>query len=158
VVVLGGFGGDVTILGRSFGLHILEALRERRETSFSGLMEELGMNRATLSRTLGDLMNHGYVERRAYGRHRYYTATKKGLRKLEELKRPELTEDRIVQLVYRSLGERGVLERYPEVTREAVLQATRSATLAMMKSVRKTVEEELRGKRNGRERPGEVSR
>ena len=92
---MGGFGGDVTILGRSFGLNILEALRERRETSFSGLMGEMGMNRATLSRTLGDLMNHGYVERRAYGRHRYYTATKKGLRKLEELKRPELTEDKI---------------------------------------------------------------
>ena len=126
---------DVTILGRAFGLHILDALHQRRELSFSALLNELGMNRATLSRTLGDLMAQGYVERKPFGRHRYYKLTEEGLEKLEEYTNPVLTEDRIIQLVYKSLEEKGVLNQYPKVSREALLQATRALTLEMMEKI-----------------------
>jgi DNA-binding HxlR family transcriptional regulator len=126
---------DLTILGRAFGLHILDALHQKRELSFSALLNELGMNRATLSRTLGDLMAQGYVERKPFGRHRYYTITENGVKKLGEYTNPALTEDRIIQLVYKNLKEKGVLDQYPEVSREALLQATRVITLDMMDKI-----------------------
>jgi DNA-binding MarR family transcriptional regulator len=124
-----------TILGRAFGLHILDALHQKRELSFSALLHELGMNRATLSRTLGDLMAQGYVERKSFGRHRYYKVTEEGVKKLEEFTNPALTEDRIIQLVYKNLKEKGVLDRYPDVSRETLLQVTRSLTLEMMDNI-----------------------
>ncbi len=135
---------NATILGRSFGLHVLDALRERPELSFSALLSELGMNRATLSRTLADLVTQGYVDRRAFGRHRYYTMTDQGAAKLKELSNPILTEDRIAQLVFKDLGERGVLERYPGVSREAILQASRSKVASMIKKIEQELDEELR--------------
>jgi DNA-binding MarR family transcriptional regulator len=138
-----GLGSDRTVLGRSFGLHILEALRERPELSFTGLVDELGMNRATLSRTLADLVAEGYVERRRFGRHRYYSVTERGLEVLEELRSTVLTEDRIVQLVYRRLGEKGLLGQYPDVSRESVLQAIRSLTITMIKNIEEELGEEL---------------
>ena len=134
---------DATILGRSFGLHILDALRERPELSFSALLSELGMNRATLSRTLADLVAQGYVERRPFGRHRYYTITDEGATKLKELSSPILTEDRIAQLVFKGLSERGVLERYPGVSRESILQASRSKIPSMIKKIEQELDEEL---------------
>jgi len=134
---------DATILGRSFGLHILDALRERPELSFSALLSELGMNRATLSRTLADLVAQGYVERRPFGRHRYYTITDEGATKLKELSSPILTEDRIAQLVFKGLSERGILERYPGVSRESILQASRSKIPSMIEKIEQELDEEL---------------
>ncbi len=134
---------NATVLGRTFGLHVLDALRERRELSFSDLAHELGMNRATLSRTLGDLVAHGFVSRKAFGRHKYYTITDQGQGKLEELRNPDLTEDRIVQLVFKSLQEKGILDRYPDISREAVVQATRSLTLAMVEKIEEELDSEL---------------
>lgn len=113
-------------LGRVYSLHILDILQGSEESTFTDIIDELGISPTTLSLTLKDLVEEGLAERRVYGRSSYYSITDKGKKALKLQQRgPQFDIDRMTQLVAKRLREKGVLERY-QVSNEQLIQAIRA--------------------------------
>ena len=114
------------IRSRSYSLHILDVLLKSDESTFTEIIDELGISPTTLSLTLRDLVDEGLAEKRVYGRRSYYSITQKGKKALSlQPKGPQFDIDRMTQLVAKRLKEKGVLEKYPEVSNEQIIQAIR---------------------------------
>jgi len=124
------------VLGRTYSLHILDILLKSEESTFKEIIDELGISPTTLSLTLKDLMEEGFAEKRVYGRRSYYSITEKGKKALElQQKGPQFDIDRMAQLVAKRLREKGVLEKYPEVSNEQLMQAIRRRVKRFMDEV-----------------------
>ena len=59
-------------------LQILNVLGSREESTFTKIIDELGISRKTLRLTLEELVEQGFVEKRVHGRRSYYSITEKG--------------------------------------------------------------------------------
>jgi len=106
-------------------LHILDILQGSEESTFTDIIDELGISPTTLSLTLRDLVEEGLAERRVYGRSSYYSITNKGKKALRlQRKGPQFDIDRMTQLVAKRLREEGVLAKY-QVPNEQLIQAVR---------------------------------
>ena len=127
------------VLGRFYGPHVLHALRERHELTFGVLVRELGTSRSTLSKTLSDMVSAGLVNKRRYGRSTYYSITGKGSSLLENLEMGELTVDRMAQLAYKNLVDRGLIEIYSDVPRDQIIQEIRKKVVAMLEEFEEDV-------------------
>jgi len=124
-------------LGRAYGLHILDLLMGSEESTFTDIIDELGISPTTLSLTLKDLVEEGLAERRIYGRSSYYSITDKGRKALKlQRKGPQFDIDRMTQLVAKRLREEGVLEKY-QVPNEQLMQAIRRKVKRFMDEVGK---------------------
>jgi len=122
-------------LGRTYSLHILDMLQGCEESTFTGIVDELGISPTTLSLTLKDLVKEGLAERRVYGRSSYYSITDKGRKALRlQQKGPQFDIDRMTQLVAKRLREKGVLEKY-QVPNEQLIQAIRKKVQRFMAEV-----------------------
>jgi len=122
-------------LGRAYGLHILDILMGSEESTFTDIIDELGISPTTLSLTLKDLVEEGLAERRIYGRSSYYSITDKGKKALKlQRKGPQFDIDRMTQLVAKRLREEGVLEKY-QVPNEQLMQAIRVKVKRFMDEV-----------------------
>ena len=122
-------------LGRTYSLHILDMLQGCEESTFTGIVDELGISPTTLSLTLKDLVEEGLAERRVYGRSSYYSITDKGRKALRlQQKGPQFDIDRMTQLVAKRLREKGVLEKY-QVPNEQLIQAIRKKVQRFMAEV-----------------------
>lgn len=123
------------IYGRTYSLHILDVLLKSEESTFKEIIGELGISPTTLSLTLKDLVEQEFAEKRVYGRHSYYSITEKGKKALKlQPKGPQFDIDRMTQLVAKRLREKGVLEKYPEVSNEQLMQV-------IMKRVKRFIDE-----------------
>jgi len=121
--------------GRTYGLHILDILQGSEESTFTDIIDELGISPTTLSLTLKDLVAEGLAERRAYGRSSYYSITEKGKKALRlQRKGPQFDIDRMAQLVAKRLREEGVLEKY-QVPNEQLMQVIRRRVKRFMDEV-----------------------
>jgi len=122
-------------LGRTYSLHILDMLQGCEESTFTGIVDELGISPTTLSLTLKDLVKEGLADRRVYGRSSYYSITDKGRKALRlQQKGPQFDVDRMTQLVAKRLREKGVLEKY-QVPNEQLIQAIRKKVQRFMDEV-----------------------
>jgi len=122
-------------LGRTYSLHILDMLQGCEESTFTGIVDELGISPTTLSLTLKDLVKEGLADRRVYGRSSYYSITDKGRKALRlQQKGPQFDIDRMTQLVAKRLREKGVLEKY-QVPNEQLMQAIRKKVQRFMDEV-----------------------
>jgi len=122
-------------LGRAYGLHILDILLGSEESTFTDIIDELGISPTTLSLTLKDLVEEGLAERRVYGRSSYYSITDKGRKALKlQRKGPQYDIDRMTQLVAKRLREEGILEKY-QVPNEQLLQAIRVKVMRFIDGV-----------------------
>ncbi len=134
------------ILGRTYSLHILDILVKNEEFTFTEIIDELGISPTTLSLTLKDLVEDGFAEKRIYGRRSYYSITEKGKNALKlQPKGPHFDIDRMAQLVAKRLREKGVLEKYPEVSNEQLMQAIRRRVKRFMDEVAEELQQNFRG-------------
>jgi len=135
-----------SVLGRTYSLHILDVLHKSEESTFTQIIEELGISPTTLSLTLKDLLKEGLAEKRVYGRNSYYSITEKGKKTLELQQRgSQFDIDRMAQLVAKRLRENGVLEKYPEVSNEELMQAIRKRAQRFIDEVAEELQQNFKG-------------
>jgi predicted transcriptional regulator len=134
------------IRGRTYSLHILDVLMKSEESTFTEIIDEVGISPTTLSLTLKDLVEEGFAEKRVYGRNRYYSITKKGENALRlQPKGPQFDIDRMTQLVAKRLREKGVLDKYPEVSNEQLMHAVRKRVKRFIEEVAEDLQRDLKG-------------
>ena len=134
------------IRGRTYGLHILDILTKSDESTFTEIIDELGISPTTLSLTLKDLLTEGFAEKRVYGRSSYYSITKKGRKALgSQQKGPQFDIDRMTQLVAKRLRDEEVLERFPKVSNEQLMRAIRKKVKNFIEQISAELQQELKG-------------
>jgi DNA-binding MarR family transcriptional regulator len=134
------------IRGRTYSLHVLDVLMKSEESTFTEIIDEVGISPTTLSLTLKDLVEEGFAEKRVYGRNRYYSITEKGEKALRLRPRgPQFDVDRMTQLVAKRLREKGVLDEYPEVSNEQLMQAIRRRVKRFIDQVAEDLEINFKG-------------
>jgi len=132
------------IPGRTYSLHVLDILLKSEESTFTEIIDELRISPTTLSLTLKDLVEQGFAEKRAYGRRSYYSITEKGKRTLRlQQKGSQFDIDRMTQLVAKRLREKGVLEKYPHVSNEQLIQAIRNRVKRFIDEVAEELRQNL---------------
>jgi len=134
------------VRGRTYSLHVLDILMKSEESTFTEIMNELGISPTTLSSTLKDLVDQDLAEKRVYGRCSYYSITDKGKMALRsQPKGPQFDIDRMAQLVAKRLREKGVLEKYPEVSNEQLMQAIRKRVQGFVDEVAEEFQQNFQG-------------
>jgi len=132
--------------GRTYSLHVLDVLTKSEESTFTEIIKELGISPTTLSSTLKDLVEQDFAEKRIYGRCSYYSITEKGKMALRsQPKGPQFDIDRMAQLVAKQLKDKGVLEKYPEVSNEQLMQAIRKRVRHFIDEVEEELQENIQG-------------
>lgn len=134
------------VLRRTYSLHILDVLLKSEESTFTEIVDELGISPTTLSLTLKDLVEQGFTEKRVYGRRSYYSITEKGKKALRlQQKGPQFDIDRMTQLVAKRLRDKGILEKFPEVSSEQLMRAIRRRVKRFMDEVSQRLQEDFEG-------------
>lgn len=132
------------VLGRAYGLHILDAMSHSDESAFSDMLQELGISPTTLSSTLRELVDEGFAERRAYGRRTYYSITEKGSDFLRKQKGgAQFDIDRITQLVAKRLREDGTKDKYARIPNEEFVDAVRKRVRCFISEIGEELAEGL---------------
>ena len=91
-------------------------------------------------------MNEGFAQKRVYGRSSYYSITDKGRNALRsQRKGPQFDIDRMTQLVAKRLRDKGIIEKYSEVSNEQLMRAIRKKVKDFMQSVSEELQQDLRG-------------
>lgn len=134
------------IRGRAYSLHILDVLTQSDESTFTEMIDELGISPTTLSLTLKELVREGFAEKRIYGRSSYYSVTEKGRKALgSQQKGPEFDIDRMTQLVAKRLRDGKVLDRFPKVSNEQLMRAIRKKVRDFIQQVSEELQQDLKG-------------
>lgn len=103
---------EVPFLGKTYAFDLLKVL-EKGEFTFTGLLNEIKVSRATLSNTLQALVDEGYVNKEAIGRYTVYRIAEKGLRTLQpESQISDVLLKHLRDYVVQRLEERGIFQQY----------------------------------------------
>lgn len=134
------------VLRRTYSLHVLDVLLKSEESTFTEIIDELAISPTTLSLTLKDLVEGGFAQKRVYGRRSYYSITEKGQKALRlQPKGPQFDIDRMTQLVAKRLRDKGVLDKFPEVSNEQLMQAVRRRVKRFVDEVAEELQQDLKG-------------
>ena len=132
------------VMGRSYGIHILDAMSSSDESAFSDILQELGISPTTLSRTLKELVDQGLAQRRALGRRTFYSITDKGRKVLKNQKKgAEFDIDRISQLVVKRLREDQAADTLPDVGNEELALMVRRRVRRFVQDVAGDLKKDL---------------
>lgn len=143
---------NVPLLGRMYAGDILEALSEARELTFTSLLRHVGVCRRTLSLTLRDLVDEGFVVKRSRGKYSYYGITEKGSKVLSAYLGSGNTEfivERITKLSLRTLKTMGILKEKQDITEEQLMQMTRRKVVEFIRKLREDASKRLRDSPEG---------
>ncbi|MFB0522151.1 MAG: winged helix-turn-helix domain-containing protein [Candidatus Bathyarchaeia archaeon] len=95
-----------------YAFDLLKAL-ERGKFTFTGLLDEIQVSRATLSSTLQALVDEGYVNKQAIGRYTVYRITQRGLDVIQPSSEiSNVLLGHLTKYVARRLEERGLLKKH----------------------------------------------
>jgi len=124
---------DAPLLGREYAYPVLKALGEKGQATFTGLLTELDISRATLSATLQDLVDQSYVRKETMGKYSIYRLEEKGSRELTKRGGGEPVIERLILHIYGKMKEKGQVE--PDAEREEVLAAIREKAQELIEQI-----------------------
>lgn len=134
---------EVPFLGKAYARDLLHIL-ERRQSTFTGLLEEVKVSRTTLSNTLRALVEDGLIEKEEVGRYSVYRLTEKGLQAMQPSTGMEdFLMHILTDYVFRRLGERGLLERH-NIDKEELAEEIRKRAKRLLKEVVEGIEKSTR--------------
>ena len=136
---------EIPLLGREYAFPLLEALEKKGRTTFTGLLTELELSRATLSATLQDLVDEGYVQKETVGKYSVYRLKEKGFSELTRRSGGEHIIERLALHIYDKMNSQGRLERW-QAEREEILDTIREKARQLVEQVATSVTESLREK------------
>jgi Mn-dependent DtxR family transcriptional regulator len=125
----------VPLLGREYAYPLLQILEMKQKATFTRLLTELKISKSTLSATLQDLVKYGYVEKEIVGKYSVYRLKEKGSQELSKRIGEYSTIERISFYIYDKMREKGDLERFPESTKEEVLDTIRKQTQDIIEKI-----------------------
>lgn len=134
----------VPLLGREYAYPVLRALGENRQATFTGLLSELDVSRATLSATLQDLVDQDYVQKETLGKYSIYSLKEKGSRELTRATGSEPIIERLAIYIYEKMRDKGQVKSDAE--REEVLAAIREKAQQLVEQVAANAAELLKEK------------
>jgi len=134
----------VPLLGREYAYPVLRALGESGQATFTGLLSELDISRATLSATLQDLVDQGYVQKETLGKYSIYRLKEKGSRELTRGTGSEPIVERLAIYIYEKMRDKGQVKSDAE--REEVLAAIREKAQQLVEQVAASAVELLKEK------------
>ena len=130
------------MLGKMYAHDVLSILG-RGKFTFTGLLNEVKVSRATLSNTLQALVDEGYVSKEAIGRYSVYRITEKGFQTLEPQSKIEVVLlERLTDYVYKRLEERGMLEQY-DVDKNELKEDVQKHAQKLLKQIVESVEKAI---------------
>jgi DNA-binding PadR family transcriptional regulator len=123
------------LLGREYAYPVLRALGENGQATFTGLLTELDISRATLSVTLQDLVKQSYVHKETLGKYSIYRLKEKGSQELARRGGSEPFIERLALYIFEKMRDKGQVE--PDAEREEVLAAIREKAHELIDQVAK---------------------
>lgn len=109
---------------------------------------ELSMSRATLSVTLQDLVDGGYIHKENLGKYRVYRLAENGSHQLMKRGGYEVLLERLALYIYDRMGDKGHIKNRQEADKEEILdvikEKARQAVERVADSAAELLEEEER--------------
>jgi DNA-binding HxlR family transcriptional regulator len=113
---------EIPLLGREYAFPVLKALGKMGQSSFTGLLTELDISRATLSATLHELVNEGYIQKKTLGKYSVYRLEERGSQELT-IRNGDPVVEQLVSYIYEKMKSKGQIESNTE--KDEVLIAIR---------------------------------
>ena len=132
---------EIPLLGREYAFPLLEVLEKRGQTTFTGLLTELKVSRATLSSTLQDLVEEGYVQKETLGKYSIYRLKEKGSQELTRRIGCDPLVERVAVHIYEKMKSEGKIDFDTE--REEVLAAIREKAQQLIEQIANSASEIL---------------
>ena len=116
---------DIPLLGREYAFPVLKTLGKKGQSTFTGLLTELDISRATLSATLHRLVHEGYIQKETIGKYSVYRLEERGSQELT-IRNGDPVVEQLVNYIYEKMKSKGQIESNTE--KDEVLIAIREKT------------------------------
>lgn len=134
---------EVPLLGKMYAHDVLSILG-RGKFTFTGLLNEVKVSRATLSNTLQALVDEGYVSKEAIGKYTVYRITEKGFQTLQPKSQIEdVLLKRLTDYVVQRLEERGLFEQF-EIDEKELSEDIQKRAHKLMKEMIENLEKSIK--------------
>jgi len=137
---------DAPLLGREYAYPLLAVLGEKGRATFTGLLTELQISRATLSDTLQDLVGQGYVQKETVGKYSVYRLKEKGSQELSRRSGNAPVIEQLALFIYEKMKSSGQIGKWPDAEKEEILGAIKEKARQLVEQVAASVAELLREK------------
>lgn len=134
---------EVPLLGKTYALNLLKVLGKGKFT-FTGLLNEVKVSRATLTDTLQALVKENYVSRETVGRYTVYRIANKGLNVLQpglQVSNDLLTN--LTDYVTKRLEERGLFDKY-EVEEQELCEEIQKQAQKLLREMVENIERSIK--------------
>jgi DNA-binding HxlR family transcriptional regulator len=138
---------DIPLLGREYAFPVLQALGKNGQSTFTGLLTELDISRATLSATLHELVHEGYIQKKTLGKYSVYSLKERGSQELSTRTENPVIEQ-LATYIYETMKSKGQIESNTE--KDEVLIAIRKKTLELIEQIVTDATETLKEKEKNR--------
>ena len=138
---------DIPLLGREYALPVLKTLERQGQSTFTGLLTELDISRATLSATLHELVNEGYIQKETLGKYSVYRLKERGSQELT-IRTENPVVEQLATYIYETMKSKGQIGSNTE--KDEVLLAIREKTLELIEQIVTDATETLKEKGRNR--------
>jgi DNA-binding transcriptional regulator PaaX len=116
---------------------------KKGQSSFTGLLTELDIPRATLSATLHKLVHEGYIQKKTLGKYSVYRLEERGFQELT-IRTGDPVVEQLVSYIYEKMKSKGHIESSTE--KNEVLNAIRKKTHELIEQIVASANETLKEK------------
>ena len=134
---------DIPLLGREYAFPVLKTLGKKGKSTFTGLLNELDISRATLTATLHELVHEGYIQKKTLGKYSVYSLKERGSQELT-IRTGDPVVEQLVSYIYETMKRKGEIESNTE--KDEVLIAIREKTHEHIEQIVSGVTETLKEK------------